>query len=129
MFVIVVAFQKQDVSTHFSSFLNMINPLWSYGISSFVVANVMNNIPMSIFYTTLTSSLEGSLKTIAIYASIIGSNIGALFTPLGALAGIMFTGSIEKQDVKFGFLQFMKYGAIIALPTLCAALLGLSLVL
>jgi arsenical pump membrane protein len=125
MFVIVVAFQKQDVSTHFSSFLNMINPLWSYGISSFVVANVMNNIPMSIFYTTLTSSLEGSLKSIAIYASIIGSNIGALFTPLGALAGIMFSSLVRKKGVRFSFLDFFKYGSIISIPTLLIALLGL----
>jgi arsenical pump membrane protein len=88
----------------------------------------MNTIPMSIFYTTLTSSLEGSLKTIAIYASIIGSNIGALFTPLGALAGIMFSSLVRKKGVRFSFLDFFKYGSIISIPTLLIALLGLFIV-
>ena len=63
MFVIVVSFITQGVSTHFSSFLNLMNPIYSYGISSFLMSNVMNNIPMSIFYSSLTSSLEGLNQT------------------------------------------------------------------
>jgi arsenical pump membrane protein len=130
MFIIVVAFINNDVSTHFAYFLNNFNsPIYSYGVSSFLVSNVMNNIPMSIFYTSLTSSLEGVDNLKAVYASIIGSNIGALFTPLGALAGIMFSGLVRKKGVKFSFLDFFKYGSIISISTLCAALLGLNIIL
>ena len=129
MFVIVVSFINQGVSTHFSSFLNLINPIYSYGISSFLMSNVMNNIPMSIFYSSLTSSLEGLNQTKAIYASIIGSNIGALFTPLGALAGLMFSSLVRKKGVRFSFLDFFKYGVLISIPTLFVSLITLSLTL
>ena len=130
MFIIVVAFINNDVSTHFANFLNNFNsPIYSYGVSYFLVSNVMNNIPMSIFYTSLTSSLEGVDNLKAVYASIIGSNLGALFTPLGALAGIMFSGLVRKKGVKFSFLDFFKYGSIISISTLCAALLVLDIIL
>lgn len=129
MFVIVVSFINQGVSTHFSSFLNLMNPIYSYGISSFLMSNVMNNIPMSIFYSSLTSSLEGLNQTKAIYASIIGSNIGALFTPLGALAGLMFSSLVRKKGVRFSFLDFFKYGVLISIPTLFVSLITLSLTL
>lgn len=129
MFVIVVSFINQGVSTHFSSFLNLMNPIYSYGISSFLMSNVMNNIPMSIFYSSLTSSLEGLNQTKAIYASIIGSNIGALFTPLGALAGLMFSSLVRKKGVRFSFLDFFKYGILISIPTLFVSLITLSLTL
>ena len=89
----------------------------------------MNNIPMSIFYTSLTSSLEGVNNLKAVYASIIGSNLGALFTPLGALAGIMFSGLVRKKGVKFSFLDFFKFGAVISIPTLLTSLLMLNVVL
>lgn len=129
MFVIVVSFINQGVSTHFSSFLNLMNPIYSYGISSFLMSNVMNNIPMSIFYSSLTFSLEGLNQTKAIYASIIGSNIGALFTPLGALAGLMFSSLVRKKGVRFSFLDFFKYGVLISIPTLFVSLITLSLTL
>ena len=103
------------------------NPIYSYGISSFLMSNVMNNIPMSIFYSSLTSSLEGLNQTKAIYASIIGSNIGALFTPLGALAGLMFSSLVRKKGVRFSFLDFFKYGVLISIPTLFVSLITLSL--
>ena len=61
----------------------------------------------------------------AIYAITIGSNIGAFLTPIGALAGIMFTDLLNRQQVKYGFRDFIKYGIIISIPTLLVALLGL----
>ena len=84
---------------------------------------------MSILFSSLPTGLEGVAYTKAIYASIIGSNIGAFFTPLGALAGIMFSSLVNKHDIKFTFLDFTKYGVIIALPTLAISLLLLSVCL
>ena len=65
----------------------------------------------------------------AIYSTVIGSNVGAFLTPIGALAGIMFTDLINKQNVKYSFVSFVKYGVIISVPTLLVALGGLWLVL
>jgi Na+/H+ antiporter NhaD/arsenite permease-like protein len=41
----------------------------------------------------------------------------------------MFSSLLARQGVRFGYLDFLKLGVTVAIPTLCAALLGLSLVL
>ena len=69
------------------------------------------------------------LQQQAIYSTVIGSNIGAFLTPIGALAGIMFTDLVNKQNVSYSFKTFVKYGLIIALPTITVAFLGLMIVL
>ncbi|MDE6105124.1 MAG: arsenical efflux pump membrane protein ArsB, partial [Clostridia bacterium] len=54
---------------------------------------------------------------------------GALFTPIGALAGIMWSNILNKHGVKFGYLDFLKIGAAVAIPTLVTALGSLWLML
>ena len=129
MFVIVVALSYQGISEHLSSFLNKGPSIWIYGFSSFISANIINNIPMSILFSNLVKGLTGNAYLEAVYSSIIGSNIGAIFTPIGALAGIMFSSLLNKHDIKFSFLSFIKYGSIISIPTLAISLLFLMIVL
>ena len=129
MFVIVVALSYQGISEYISSFLNNGSPIWVYGVSSFISANIINNIPMSILFSNLLSGLTGQAYLEGVYSSIIGSNIGAIFTPIGALAGIMFSSLLNKYDIKFSFLNFIKYGSIISIPTLAISLLLLMIVL
>ena len=121
MFVIVSALNEQGISSYLASILGNELIIYKYGFSSFIFSNIMNNIPMSVLFSTLPqmSQLE-NLK--AIYASIIGSNIGAFLTPRGALAGIMFTNLLSKYNVKYSFIDFIKYGTIISIPTLIIAL-------
>ena len=77
---------------------------------------------MSILFTNLTATLSETSYLRGVYASIIGSNIGAYLTPIGALAGIMFSGLVNDNNVRFTFLDFIKYGAIISLPVITIAL-------
>lgn len=128
MFVIVIALQSQGVSGELAKLLGDKNTIWTYGGTSFVMANLINNIPMSILYSTLPT-FNGIEYSRAIYASIIGSNIGAFLTPIGALAGIMFTGLLKDHDIKLSFRQFTLYGSIIAIPTFIVSLLMLSIIL
>ncbi len=130
MFVIVLSLQNCGFTEMIANLLGTKNVVFSYGISSFIVANIINNIPMSVLYSSILSNLTG-LSNVAlqggIYASVIGSNIGAFMSPIGALAGIMFSSIMNKHGVKFTFLDFCKYGIVIAIPTLLASLLGLQL--
>ena len=123
MFIIVLALNKQNIPSLISNYLNNGNEIINYGISSFLMCNVMNNIPMSVFYASIINI--GDLK--ATYSTIIGSNLGAFLTPIGALAGIMFTSLLKKYDVKYTFIDFIKYGVIISIPTLLVALFSLML--
>lgn len=123
MFIIVLALNKQNIPSMISNYLNNGNEIINYGISSFLMCNVMNNIPMSVFYASIINI--GDLK--ATYSTIIGSNLGAFLTPIGALAGIMFTSLLKKYDVKYTFIDFIKYGVLISIPTLLVALFSLML--
>ena len=76
----------------------------------------------------LWSEADPSAYTQALYASIIGSNLGAFFTPLGALAGIMWTNLLKTSNVRMNFVRFTKYGTAVAIPSLTASLLVLSIV-
>lgn len=128
MFVIVISLQKQGVSSELAKLLGSTNTIWTYGPTSFIFANLINNIPMSILYSTLPS-FGGTEYCGAIYSSIVGSNIGAFLTPIGALAGIMFTGLLKEHDVKLSFRQFSMYGVVIAIPTFAVSLLMLFIML
>ena len=125
MFIIVVGLNYQGVSEKLGTLLGDKQVIWVYGYSSFIFSNIINNIPMSILFANLPVALESGNYLRAIYATIIGSNIGAFLTPIGALAGIMFSSLLRKYEIKFTFLDFVRCGTIIALPTISVALLSL----
>lgn len=99
--------------------------IWRCGVASFLFANLMNNIPMSVLFSTVVS-IE---HLPALYAAVIGSNVGAFFTPMGALAGIMFMTLLHQHGVSLSFGRFIKYGTLLSVPSLLAALLGLAMML
>ncbi len=123
MFVIVSSLKSSGATEILKSFLDGFDEIFSYGISSFLCSNLINNIPMSVLFSTVTVSAKST------YATIIGSNLGAIFTPVGALAGIMWSGLLKKNGIKFSFRDFIVYGATVSVPSLitCLAVLGLVL--
>ncbi|MBQ1684750.1 MAG: arsenical efflux pump membrane protein ArsB, partial [Clostridia bacterium] len=52
-------------------------------------------------------------------------NIGAFLTPIGAIAGIMWMSVLKLHRVKLSFFDFVRYGILISVPSICAALFGL----
>ncbi len=129
MFAIVLSFDLSGIVVNISSFLNNDAPLLTYGMASFLSANLINNIPMSVLFSNIITHANSGIQLPAIYASIAGSNIGAFLTPFGALAGVMWMSILKKHEIKFSFLNFIKYGFIIAIPTMLAAILGIYLVM
>ena len=125
MFVLVVALEKNGICTALVSALDTYLggssvPTLTYGISSFLTANLINNIPMSVLFANLSSQNGTSA---AAFASIVGSNLGAYLTPVGALAGIMWADILRRERVPFDYRDFVKYGAMVSIPTLLVALL------
>lgn len=125
MFLLVLTLDRYQVTTIISDSFGTDHLVWKYGIASFLSANVMNNIPMSVAFSSIVNHLSEADRLPAAYASIIGSNIGAYFTPLGALAGIMWSGILNKMGIPFSFRKYISYGIRISIPVLIAALLGL----
>ena len=127
MFVIVLSLNKYSITMQFSNILGDKLTNITYGYSSLLMANLLNNIPMSVFYSSIMSGLNGVALNGALYSSVIGSNIGAFLTPVGALAGIMWLGILKSHNVKYSFLDFMKYGVVIAIPVASVAIFTLML--
>ena len=128
MFVLVMGLNKVGVTAQLSEWLLGTGEVFRVGVGSFLAANLVNNIPMSVLFSSVVAP-AGVTSVSALYAAVVGSNIGAFFTPLGALAGIMWMALLRQHGVKLSFGRFALYGAAISIPTLLATLGGLWLVL
>ena len=115
------------VTARLAALLAPLPEIPAYGISSFLASNLVNNIPMSVLFSEVLR--EGGASAAGVYATVIGSNIGAFLTPIGALAGIMFGTILRRHGHAFGYLEFLRLGVTVAVPSLLAALFGLFLVL
>ena len=126
MFAIVLALEESGITEVLFSALGNEQPILVYGLASFLGANLVNNIPMSVLFTEILKS--GSVVNYqAVYACILSSNVAAFFTPVGALAGVMWMGLLKQNHIRFTFLRFAGYGALISIPTVLAGLGGLYL--
>lgn len=129
MFVMTIVLTEKGVTASIGAFLGDTATLFRYGFSSFFAANIINNIPMSVLFCSIMESAGSGAITKAVFATIVGSNVGAFMTPIGALAGIMWSSILNHHGLKFGYLDFLKIGFTIAIPTLCVALLVLEIIL
>lgn len=125
MFVLVLAMNKVGATASLATMLSGSGDVFRVGAASFLLANVLNNIPMSVLFASVVTAGSGVLSSGALYAAVIGSNVGAFLTPMGALAGIMWMAMLKEQGVRLSFGKFALYGAAISIPTLFAALFGL----
>ena len=128
MFVLILALSENGVTARIETLFGESGVVFKYGFASLFTANFINNIPMSVLFSSVTEMLSGTLRTEAVLASVVGSNLGAFLTPIGALAGIMWSSILKTQHVKFSFADFIKDGAIVALPSALTALGVLALI-
>lgn len=129
MFVLILALSEQGVTARIGTLIGESGVIAKYGVLSFLSANVINNIPMSVLFCPIVGTLPEGSRLAAAYATIVGSNLGAFLTPIGALAGIMWLSLLKKQNVTMRYLDFIRYGAAVSLPSLAAALGVLALLL
>lgn len=133
LFITVEALRIYGITGAVGSWLNGIcssSPLQYtliYGITSAGAANIMNNIPMTVAFTSLIQESSPQGLSSALFATTIGSNLGANLTPLGSLAGIMWMSILAGKEVRISFGDFMYYGLLITPLTLLTSLLVLSI--
>ena len=126
MFTFVYVIGKDGYIEKMSLFLMKYENVFTYGLSSFIFCNLVNNIPMSVLFAEILNITNGSSNLT--YAVIASSNIGAYLTPIGALAGIMWMGILKEQNIKFSFAKFFKYGICLAVPSILVALAIISII-
>lgn len=119
MFLIIMCLDANGVTKILADFFAKGDSVVFYGMFSFLFSNVMNNIPMTTLFASILANGGGMA---GVYATIIGSNLGALLSPVGALAGIMFLNILKEKEVDFSIKSFIMYGSIISIVSLAATL-------
>jgi arsenical pump membrane protein len=127
MFVLILVLGEVGATELLAAWLAPLPAIPAYGALSFLASNLVNNIPMSVLFSGILAAGDAGMG--GMYATVIGSNIGAFLTPIGALAGIMFGTILRRHGHAFGYREFLKLGVTVAIPSLAAALFGLFLVL
>ena len=128
MMVLVQGLTLTGLTSELLTTLETLPSVYGYGISSFLFSNAMNNIPMTIWFTEVIA-LQTIPSLVSMYATIIGSNLGALLTPIGALAGLMWMTILKNKQVQISFFQFVLYGCFFGGILLSIALMSLDVIL
>ncbi len=94
--------------------IGLVLAIFFMGFLSSLACNIMNNQPMTIFFTEMLQSpsfiASPQIVRGSMYALIMGSNFGANLTLIGALAGIMWSSISKDKDVNITYKQFAKFG-------------------
>lgn len=102
---------------------------FGFGIVGVLIANIINNQPMSIFFSEVMFNYEllvdSTRYMLATYSLIIASNLGANLTILGALAGLMWQEILSAKGIKINYIDFLKVGILICPIVLFFTLLTL----
>ena len=126
MFIVVLALGKSGTTETLSNIISADKTVFSFGFLSLLAANILNNIPMSVLFSEILSL---SCTEPQIYAVIVGSNIGAFITPVGALAGIMWSNLIRQSKVHISVARFIVYGLTVGIPSFFLTLLVLQFIM
>ena len=127
MFIIVLALAKSGATEAISSALvtGERTDGVTFGFLTAGLSNLLNNIPASVVMEQIIAGND----LFATYGAVIGTNIGAFLTPVGALAGIMWNKILSSYGVKLPFYKFALYGISVAAISLTLSLLTLFLTL
>ena len=126
----------QTIASFFSSYLSSFwGSLYFAGFFSAATSGIINNIPASIslssvFHTLTAGSDIMTTKAVA-YSLVVGTNLGSLLSPVGALATILWLSIIRKKGFKFPLKKFMPLGLVVGIVSIFVAttIIGVELLL
>ena len=97
--------------------------LWVSGLLSAVIDNIPYVATMAPVVGTLVDQLPpGTDGTVLWWSLALGADLGGNATAIGASANVVILGLSERAGHRISFLQFTKYGALVALVTLAISM-------
>ncbi|CAG8583726.1 319_t:CDS:2 [Dentiscutata erythropus] len=142
MFILVEALSSLGWISIFASAISVLTPTYpvaviSIAILSIILCNLLNNLPMTVLLSRILQNenfanaphiiQNPAIKQGCIYALIIGSNIGACLTIVGALAGLMWDKILKDKNEKIGYWQFVKWNLGV-LPVVAVGACGVLII-
>ncbi|MCJ8006419.1 arsenic transporter [Lederbergia wuyishanensis] len=109
--------------------LDPLNATFVMGLLSTSFSNLFNNLP-AVMISTLTiidMDLDPLLLQVAYLANVIGSDIGALLTPIGTLATLIWMFILKKNSINISWGQYLKITLFVIPIGLIVSLLSLYL--
>lgn len=109
--------------------MNHLNASLIIGAFLTVLSNVCNNLPAVMIGTLALTEMGLDLHTlqVAYLANIIGSDIGALMTPMGTLATLLWMFILRKNKIPINWSEYLKITVMVIPIGLLISLLSLYL--
>jgi Na+/H+ antiporter NhaD/arsenite permease-like protein len=97
--------------------------LWISGLLSAVIDNIPYVATMAPVVGTLLDQFPpGTDGTVLWWSLALGADLGGNATAIGASANVVILGLSERAGYRISFLQFTKYGALVALVTIALSM-------
>ena len=77
-------------------------------ISAAVASSVTDNIPLAAMLAQILSNLNTSGESPFWWCVILGANLGGNITPIGSASTVVAATIIARQQIKMGFMDFVK---------------------
>jgi Na+/H+ antiporter NhaD/arsenite permease-like protein len=93
--------------------------LWASGALSAIVDNIPYVATMAPVTATVVEDLGGGRDTTVLWWSLaLGADLGGNATAIGASANVVILGLAQRSGQPISFLQFTRYGAVVAVATM-----------
>jgi Na+/H+ antiporter NhaD/arsenite permease-like protein len=97
--------------------------LWVSGLLSAVIDNIPYVATMAPVTATLIQDFQGAGDPTVLWWSLaLGADLGGNATAIGASANVVILGLSERAGHRISFLEFTKYGALVALVTIALSM-------
>ncbi len=135
MYVIVYALNNTGFTNFFIELLDgtmkesLVHASLVTGFLISILSNLMNNLPSVMLGTLIITDMGLDIQTlqVAYIAIIIGSDIGALLSPLGTLATLLWMFVLRKNGIQITWFKYFKVALLVIPITLIVTLVSFNL--